>query len=309
MLNHIQVDSALESIPDELRVHILLELTDLASLRSLVRASPSYHLSYLNVGRNKVLSRLTLPQVDHRLLPEALAAVRSGRIYDNRPPYRPHEVERAAAFLGEYAQARGDNAHSNPESLLCRSVTEKLDLVQLHNAVKNLIAEYCLSIASKMPQEEQSLRLSPMEELRLYRAICRFQIYCNFFGHNPFLDAVPTGDTFAPVRHPVNQFLPSFSPWEVMEIACVWHWLTKRWASFIREVSVPKELPTIDGPDLDGNFEDADGDLGLFPSDDSLIRYGMRPPIALQMLLELTELKKIHLHLQKKIPNPTRSLK
>lgn len=53
--NLFQVNSAFEKLPGELRIHVLLELTDYTSLRSLVRASPAYHASYLRAGREKFL--------------------------------------------------------------------------------------------------------------------------------------------------------------------------------------------------------------------------------------------------------------
>jgi hypothetical protein len=90
MLIHLQENSALEDLAPELRIQILLAVTDFSSLRSLVRASPAYHASYLVAGRERVLSHLALQRLDYRLRVDALAATRSKRFHEIFPLYREY---------------------------------------------------------------------------------------------------------------------------------------------------------------------------------------------------------------------------
>jgi hypothetical protein len=126
----------LEDLAPELRIQTLLTLIDFSSLRSLVRASPAYHASYLIGGREKVLSHIALQQLDHCLRPDALAAVRSKRFDDPRPQYIQYgceqlEAERLNDFLDEYGRARIDNGQSKPELISCKSMTMAVELIYL----------------------------------------------------------------------------------------------------------------------------------------------------------------------------------
>jgi hypothetical protein len=195
----------MENLPHELRIQILFALADFPSLRSLVRASPSYHASYLEAGRGKVSGHLALYQLDPRLQADALAAVRTHRFYEVRYD-TTREGQRANAFLDEYNRAREDSIHTKSEWLSCCSLTEATDLLCLDKAVKYLAVEYRLSVASIMAQEQQPMVLSPIEEFRLHRALYRFQIYCNFFGVNPCMPPVSNWDWKAKAHHPYKDF-------------------------------------------------------------------------------------------------------
>ena len=148
VLIHSHVNSALENLPAELRIQTLLELQDLASLHSLVLASPSYHASYSAIGRWKVLSRLALQKLD-----------------------------------------------------------------------------YCLFVATQLPQAKQLTNLSEREHIRLYRSLYRYQAWCNFLGPESFF------------RTRLIKFLPTFPPGEIQEMVCVWQYLMKLWRAVFQEVS------------------------------------------------------------------------
>lgn len=267
---HFQSNSALENMPPELRIHIL-ESLDFVSLRSLVRASPSYHATYLNVGRDRVLSHIALQQLDHRVRADALAAVRSATFYATR--CQLVEVKRTITFFDEYTRARTDSADSSSEWLSFRSMTEVLDLIHLHETVKHFVVQYCLSVASIMPQGQQPFNLSQIEELRLYRAIYRFCVYCNFFGNNPPMFQEILLPYAARDQHPRMRFLPSFPTWEVVEMACIWQYLYRLWAS-IQPGSFDAKHKGKGGPgdcgDLEVKFVDA-GSTGHGGSDENSV--------------------------------------
>lgn len=206
-------------------------------------------------AREEVLCHVALQQIDHRLHPDALAAFRSATFYDSHP----HEPQELLAFLRSYGQSRYQMADFNPGWLACRGLTEAVGLIHLHKSVTYIAAEYCVSVGSKMPQSEPVLNLSPLEQLRLYRAIYRFQIYCNFFGRNLPLANPDGGNTSTEFgEDPAMGFLSSFPPWELQEIACIWRYLKLRWASILRQVSeiyIPKHI-SRGGPDDDSDLED-----------------------------------------------------
>jgi hypothetical protein len=238
--DRIKTQSMLEDLPPELRIRIILSLTDFSSLRSLVLASPSYHATYVQETRQQVLCQLALTQMDHRLHPDAFAALRSTEIFE-RPETGPNEV---IAFIAEYGRTRYRGpVNPAPKLLMPFDVTEAINLLHLHESVKLIASDYCAHVSlSGVPGKAPVDHISEMEKLRLHRAIYRFQIYCNLFGgEQKLLDRRPgKGFERGLVKQAftaIGRFLPSFPPWEVQEIACVWHYLNQRWASILREIS------------------------------------------------------------------------
>jgi hypothetical protein len=280
------------NLPPELRIQILFKLTDFASLRSLVHASPCYHASYRAAGRETVLGHVALYQLDARLHADALAVVRARRYYEVRYD-TSREGERANAFLDEYNPARDDSTHTKSEWLACRSMTEALDLVDLNKAVKFVAVEYCRSLASSMGQGQQPTVLSQMEEFRLHRALYRFQLYSNFFGVNPCMAPTANWEARKKTHHPYRRFLASFPPWEILEMACVWQYLMQRWAPLVKELSYA-EFTTKHGPDEDqdllATFTRLDF-TGFFRLNDSDSESdSMTPSLPLQLYLFCTSL-------------------
>ncbi len=216
----------LENLPTELRIQILLRLPDLASLRSLVHASPSYHALYLKAGRQEVLGHIALHQLDYWLRPDALALVRSANSFG---PGSADE-EAIQPFISEYGRAREELASSNSEWLLdrgwltCRSIGEALQVLRINQAINLVADDYCLFVATQLPQAKLATKLSKMEQLRLYRSLYRYQIWCNFMNVR--------GIWTQP-----NNFLITLPPWEIQEMVCVWHYLMQRWRTVFREVS------------------------------------------------------------------------
>jgi hypothetical protein len=224
----------LESLPAEMRIRILLQLPDIPSLNALIRASPSYCASYLEAGRLKVLSNIALAafqKFDYRLRPDALAAIRSARYLELHSGDR----EGVPDFLQQYGHARDEMAcPTDLEWSSCGSAAEALDLYYLHEKIKMIADDYCQVIASESSQAKQTSSLSDLEQLRLYRAIYRYQIYCDFFGGKE------------PMRRSTTRiersFLPTFPPWEIDEIASIWRYVDRRWVTLLRQISqiVPK---------------------------------------------------------------------
>lgn len=232
----------------ELRIHIMLFFPDVASLRSLVHASPSYHATYVAGARPKIFSHLVIKQLDDRLHVDALSTVRSRDFYK----YGERDPNEVMAFLDGYSRVRrssrfrpiqADGLFGSEKSC---SFEEVIELHLVHVRVSRIIDDYCRS----NPRWQSNSRcLSEWERIRLYRAICRYQTYCNLFGPEQKMEKAPLPlDDRGIDFEAVDSFLPNFLPWEVQEMACIYKYLITRWAYLLREIclSEPEEPKTVD---------------------------------------------------------------
>lgn len=121
-----------------------------------------------------------------------------------------------------------------------------------------------------------------MEELRLYRALYRFQIHCNHFTGNKYFSRVDPYRT-PRYRHPYKQFLRSFPPWEVVEMACIVKYLFKRWTDLILDAAATTRF-NKSGPQhgFDSNIEIHRAALADVDEFRVLATNGIFPPIPLQ---------------------------
>jgi hypothetical protein len=186
----IQAEPTLETMPAELKIRIMLCLPDVASLRSLIFASPTYHATYLAGARQEVLSHLVMKQLDDRLHVDALATVRSTDFYIHGIR-DPNDV---IAFVEDYSLARR-NPRSSPilangifEHGKASSLEEAILLCLLNIKVSLIIDDY---LHSTPRLQCISTPLSGWERVRLYRAICRYQVFCNLYGSERKKDATP----------------------------------------------------------------------------------------------------------------------
>jgi len=143
----VQVEWTLETMPAELKIRIMLLLPDVASLRSLIFASPSYHATYLAGARQKVLKHLVMKQLDNRLHVDALATVRSRDFYLHGRR-DPNDV---VAFVEDCSLAR---QNPRPSPILAKglfehgkasSLEEAIALCLLNIKVSRIINDYLRS--------------------------------------------------------------------------------------------------------------------------------------------------------------------
>lgn len=244
-----------------------------------------------------MLCHVALSQWDPCIRPDVLAASRSERYFE----HHTNEASGVLVFLDEYARARAKTTHleqgnhsknatySNADAdwQLCRNMTEATDLLSLHRKIKLIADDYRLYATPRMRQGREMSKLTANEQIRLFRAICRYQIFCNFFGGNRPMMRPPYRVAWDRAKRRQqsavqDQFLPSFPPWEIEEIACIWQYLNNRWTAALREVShiVPlyeeyggsRSYPQWDGAiaylrrtNHDDLSEDS-SDSGTFPS-------------------------------------------
>ncbi|KAK8080281.1 hypothetical protein PG997_008099 [Apiospora hydei] len=216
--------SRLESLPAELRSQILSSVPDLLSLRALVRASPVLHAQYLH-DRSAILCSCMERELDGFVL-DSYALLTSRVRYIGSP----RTDEKIRDFLEGYG---GWISGSRPY----------LSVAEMHPSSLRWIAAYHLSVARPIAQryakwaienltnlassvttvqrgssdderldvKGNEIKLSRSEEIRIFRAIYRYDTFYHLFGQNR---GVRGGTEF--LRHNVNEiFCCLFDPWEV----------------------------------------------------------------------------------------------
>ena len=257
--------ATLEGLPVEMQSAILLSIPDIASLRNLIHASPQYHSAYLS-QRREVLLRMLFNCINPDVLYDAFFAIRSSKTLTGDIEDR---VRRVDIFLSEYKDSRETSI--SPEHFDLESASE---LAQLQIRVQHAIEDFCQTAFLFSPftgnQADDCRQLSTNETRRLYRAFCRFEIFCNLFRdrtESPINGepsdasrASKNGISELDSAEKSSRFLSLFNPWEVEELACVRDYLCKYYQRVLVKF----------GPDLRGRRPNLDlseyGNGSLFPN-------------------------------------------
>ena len=216
----------LEGLPVEIQSAILLSIQDIASLKTLTRASPVYHTAYRS-QRPQVLERILFNSIHPDVLYDAFFSINSSKTLTNDLKNRATRVKK---FLLEYDESR--DKWTRPEHLDLESASK---LAQLHIRVQHVTKDLCqtASLSHSFPgnQTEDCGQLSSNECRRLYRALYRFEMFCNLFRNwknspddGDLSDASSASDDSTSELDSTEKsswFLSLFKPWEVEEIACV----------------------------------------------------------------------------------------
>ncbi|MCJ1473543.1 hypothetical protein MMC13_002194 [Lambiella insularis] len=256
----------IEGLPYELKVAILTRLPDLATLSALIHASPSFHQVYA-AERVKVLSTVTIRDIDPALLPEALATLNSAKLtfegttgtktwetfLDDYARKRRDNVltpsekfERAsrlktrADFLADYARKRMGNVPA-PRDL---DFDDILQLAHMRMTIHILTADFCRSAINCYPGfvagHLDEVPLSPTECFRIHRGFYRYQLYCNLFTiPSPLCEKDSDGQDRSHV------FLSLFLAWETEELACIHDYIMHKYTMWFQEIAadVSREAP------------------------------------------------------------------
>ncbi|KAJ5154943.1 uncharacterized protein N7500_010382 [Penicillium coprophilum] len=220
------LNAPLENLPPEIRRH-LLSMMELQALKSLVHASPVIYQQYL-VDQKWVLCR-------------SLAATfrSNGLIYEVGAVYQSSRESfwetRTAITVTRFVQAHRDGRSSSHNSPFSQSVAfnrdltldEVISMMKFYlSIIQPLKREYAKSTLHyltgglRTPYDQTSDILSETEEIRVVRALYRFQLCCNLFahGHNgPILKRAPEFEA----RNVWELLQLLFDPWEIEEIVCI----------------------------------------------------------------------------------------
>lgn len=237
--------SRLEDLPPELRRQILSSVPDLPSLRSVIRASPVLHAQYRN-DRDSIL-RACVARELHGFAVDACATLKS-RARELGSPRTNDKIEHFLDSYKTWLSGSGpgpdpDSGQNQDESILESlppglvrwlaafhlSVARPLALRFSEWALANLsaVAKNDDAETNRGPEETSRIsdvhgggnatsNLSRSEEIRIFRALYRYETYHHLFGQN---QAPRHGDYR---HHEVNDiFLCLFDPWEVDALACI----------------------------------------------------------------------------------------
>jgi len=224
----------LEDLPSELRRHLLLTL-DLRALAALVRASPVYHQQY-RLDRRFILLK-SFERSVRSVSIDACAAYRSGTLRFSTARTKKNVTQ----FIRSYREQRRNLASY---SVTAEGLTEKdaVDMVVFHNTVvMPHFHKYLKTALAKFPKIDKlregpldQAHISPTEEIRVLRALYRFQIACNAYGTGPYLSVRPKKLEFdAGVI--LKQFLCFYEPWEIEEIGCIYTYARDKYHNLLAD--------------------------------------------------------------------------
>ncbi len=122
----------------------------------------------------------------------------------------------------------------------------------LSSIIKPLIRYYTVWASANLANETEDSQsyepLSRMEEIRLMRALYRFQLCCNLYGIGCY------GTSRQPVLgfqalDILRDFVCIFEPWEVEEIACIYTLAKEKYDQIFRNIrwDVHEENPKFEG--------------------------------------------------------------
>ncbi|KAH6649305.1 hypothetical protein F5144DRAFT_552565 [Chaetomium tenue] len=235
--------SLLENLPAELRDQILLSVPDLLTLQSLVRASPLMHAQYRS-NRDAIIRACVARDLDG-LVVDAYACVMS-RVHVMG---RPRTKEKIIAFLGAYHGWISDSRIdvSSIRSSYVRWLSAfHLDIVKPLArrystwALQHLFRATCESAAQGQgtmeppvaEAQEQDVSLSRSEEIRIFRALYRYETYYHLFGRRN-----QEGEEGIVTLEEINShFFGLFHPWEAEAIGCIDIFVRQRYDWIFDEV-------------------------------------------------------------------------
>ncbi|KAG6994021.1 hypothetical protein G7Y79_00048g084170 [Physcia stellaris] len=221
----------IERLPTEIQTIVLRYMPSTQALYNLIRASPRYYHVFA-ASKTSILSDLIKTVIHMDALPDALVASSEARV----PPLGL-ATNRVKDFLGDLIDCREDGADTwlNIQQELKLSVTKSGRLLKLENSVRYHIKRFAgsglpnLMICSKSISPKitaasiTALPLSKNEENRLQRAFYRLDAYCYLFHSSEGLN--DREHKQIPSKQQEENFLSYLPPWEVEELASVWHYI------------------------------------------------------------------------------------
>lgn len=240
----------LEGLPSELRSEILSNVRDLRTLKSLVRASPTFHEQY-RLNRDRLLKNCLESDLDGFYV-DAAATLKS----------RAHHLGRdrfywtITAFLDSYkyrvVRAFDFDSAEDVTSIdssdvywLCAfhlSVALPLADLLCQWALANLERLAASSINEAVRQEPEAAAkvttlsmLTKSERIRILRALYRCETYHHLFGQNDGKRIGTQGFRHSTIA---RKFFNIFQPWEAEEVGCVDFFIRRKYMDVFNKVKV-----------------------------------------------------------------------
>jgi hypothetical protein len=243
---------ALETLPAELKIHILKSMPDVETLHDLIRVSAAYRSTY-RLSQRSILDRLVREHYGAVGLDEPIMAIQSAGLHAEESANKQRIVE---------VLDRQRISDSVPSKL---NPSDSIDLLHLHQTFQTLLNSLCSharrsSQAEPLPRQQTApLRLSPTEKERILRALCRLQTYCNVFGAREWTE--PADDlcksSMSTCKQTSSTWYKNFTihemwrlcfgsmaPWEVEEFGSVWVLVRNEYKRMFDEIQ--QEFPRTD---------------------------------------------------------------
>jgi len=204
----------LETLPAELRLRILLSISDVADLRAVVRASPVLHQQYL-LGRKKLLGH-TLKKTLGSVFADAQALQAATSLADFGEDV-PSESIRGVLkrHLDEYVAHRFE-----PDILAQCGVEDLVGIASFYlSVIQPLLVEVPALFLHRLDASLEVGHLSNTERIRLLRGLYRFQLFYDVFKCETTRG--PRDPHFSSAEK-LGMFFTIFEPYEVEEIHCVY---------------------------------------------------------------------------------------
>jgi hypothetical protein len=227
-------DDTLQKLPAELRLQILSKL-DPKSLGNLVLASRVYYEQF-STDRKTLIFKSFMNMLSGAAL-DAQMAYQSG----TKDYLHARTKESVAEFLQSYFHYRFSTPWSSPHGMSSDgtapdnlrpndtfTMDEVLSMIRFHQSVVKPLAQHFADWAlQNLAQSPRVLAfsqpLTETEETRIFRALYRYQICANLFGHRRGIDAMgfrrPNPD-FDGI-YILGSLESLFEPWEIEELTCI----------------------------------------------------------------------------------------
>ncbi|ROW13982.1 hypothetical protein VPNG_04093 [Cytospora leucostoma] len=232
--------SGLESLPAEVRIHVLCNMSNLQTLGALLHASPIYYAQY-RYNRKVILAQVIHSDLGDELFTDVYAAFRS-RASKIGPRKGPNV--NVTDFLSLYRAWRSPGGE-RPTPDMC-SLDDLRWMACFHTSiVRPLVSRFVARALARKPGPSSvsssdsasflqsdigDRELSGTESTRLLRALYRLETFCHLFGGSQYQSSAFMGQVFSPV------FFSDFDPWEVEEICCVHDLVKDRYEKIVAEV-------------------------------------------------------------------------
>lgn len=239
-------DSGLESLPPEIRRHLLSTL-DLPRLKALVRASPTFHDQYL-LDRKYILCR-SLQETWGSVTVDAYAVHQSA-------PQAGGMKQNMMEIMDRYSEQTSQRCLSLSDRL---SLDEAVDMAVFYldhvKPITDYFARWALDnlaekAGNKAHDRKEGLELTRAESMRFTRATYRFQLLCQ----------LTDGDSWGGYRHPMGflqeepareialVFLDVLEPWEIEELVSFHQWAHGVYDKVFRDIywDVHQDNPKFD---------------------------------------------------------------
>ncbi|KAK4143152.1 uncharacterized protein C8A04DRAFT_29169 [Dichotomopilus funicola] len=250
--------SRLESLPPEIRRHILLTL-DLEEIFTIIQASAIFYQQYL-LDRTTILrSSLRRTLGGAVIVARALHRFNHVRMLKKRGPETYEALDDFRHLL--------DASHSQPSTDTQLTDDEVLDMVvEYHSLIRPVVEKYVEWALDGLARDtgtvgEPRSPISQTERVRILRAFYRFQLYCRMFGSQDDAPSRAYRTWYLEGDIRISDLLNTLVPWEIEQLVSVNYFAALKYDRIFDSIESdlhpdhPRFADQVRPPTPDGAFE------------------------------------------------------